>query len=905
MRREVRNFWLRTAVALGAGALIALAIHAFVVERAPLGFSYHGRDVSILEPRWFYLLAIVPYVFAVVGETLSDLSIAQLVLACLWRSSLVVGLATALARPSIVSQDSKVATVILVDVSQSISDAQLAQAQAYVDQAWAAKKGKDQLAVISFAERPQTLRAESGKAPRIVRHAGAGEGKGTDIQAALQLAYGLYPPGYLPRAVVISDGLQTTGDLLTEAYKARQFGVKVSWQLFDAAKQKEIRVAGIRLPDEIKVGAPFEVVGEIWSTHEETVQVALRQDDFPNGLEPVKTVELHEGVNRVSFQSEAKQAGFTTYQMAVRQPKDDTEAGNNEATMTAPVKGRPRILYVEGDYERQPQAASYLARALGKENMDVEVRGARGVPSTAKELERYDLVILSDVRQEFLGLSQMQAIESYVRDMGGGFIMAGGEDSFGSGGYQNTRIEKILPVRFDGEKEKQQPSLAIALVIDRSGSMSGPKIEMAKESARATAEVLEPNDLITVIAFDNQPYTIVRVQKASNRLRISTDIARIQPGGGTNILPALQEAYQTLAPVNAKVKHVILMSDGQASYDGIAEVCQEMRANRITVSAIGIGDADRNLLQMVAENGDGRFYMADDASELPKLFLKDTKEVQKSQLVEDAIKAIVVKRAELIEGTGVEDAPYLRGYVSTKPKPMSEVILVSDERGEPLLARWHVGLGQVVAWTSDVKNRWAVDWLAWPGYQKFWAQLVRTTMRHKQLEGYDLDAEVVAGVAHVSVDAVSRDDRFVNDLDTTLQIIDPKTNKTVRELPMNQTAAGRYEAEFPVDRYGSYILKAVHKRDNQVVAESQGAVALSYPAEYLRSTPDTAALRQAALITGGTDKPAPAAVFDRSGDPIKYHKDLWPWVLLVTAMLFVIDVFLRRVRLFGYRAVKF
>src|SRR6185436_4694655 len=237
-----------------------------------------------------------------------------------------------------------------------------------------------------------------------------------------------------------------------------------------------------------------------------------------------------------------------------------------------------------------------------------------------------------------------------------------------------------------------------------------------------------------------------------------------------------------LAPVNAKVKHVILLSDGQAGYEGIAEVCREMRANRITVSAVGIGDADRNLLQLVAENGEGRFYLAEDASELPKIFVKETQEVQKSQLVEDVVKAIVVKKVETIEGTGVEDAPYLHGYVSTKPKPMSEVILVSDERGEPLLARWRVGLGQVVAWTSDVKNRWATEWLAWPGYQKFWAQVVRSSMRHKQFESYDLSANVVAGRAHVVVDAVSRDDRFVNDMETTLEIIDPRDSKVKKTI---------------------------------------------------------------------------------------------------------------------------
>src|SRR5262249_41301270 len=292
--------------------------------------------------------------------------------------------------------------------------------------------------------------------------------------------------------------------------------------------------------------------------------------------------------------------------------------------------------------------------------------GPRGAPGSPKELETYDLVLLSDLSAVFLGSSQMAALEAYVRDMGGGFIMAGGQDSFGSGGYQGTRIEKILPVRFDTEKEINQRSVALVRVIARSGSMQGEKREMAKESARATGEVLDPSDLLSVIAFDNTPMTIVRLQRASNRLRISTDIAKLHPGGGTNILPALQEAFSVLGPVNAKVKHVILLTDGQAAAEGIPELVDDMRQSRITGSCVGIGDADRNMLAMISEHGEGKLYMAENASELPKIFVKETSEVQKSSLVEDLVTVHVVKRVEMIEGTGVDASPPLRGYVTTK-----------------------------------------------------------------------------------------------------------------------------------------------------------------------------------------------------------------------------------------------
>jgi Ca-activated chloride channel family protein len=562
------------------------------------------------------------------------------------------------------------------------------------------------------------------------------------------------------------------------------------------------------------------------------------------------------------------------------------------------------VLYVEGGVLREPGAAGYLERALEHENIDVEVRGPRGLPATAKELEKYDLVVVSDVPAHFMGAGQMAALDAYVQQVGGGLIMAGGEDSFGSGGYQGTRIEQIMPVRFDSEKLREQPDIALALVMDRSGSMQGAKLEAAKESARVTTEVLSPNDVISVIVFDSEAQLFVRPQRAANRMRISAEISRLQSGGGTNIYPGLREAFEVLQGINAKVKHVIVLSDGEAPYDGIVDLVQDMRAARITVSCVGVAGADRNLLSLISDNGDGRLYMVEDIGALPRVFMKETTEAQKSQLVEDRVNVRVAKKVEAIEGTGVESAPPLHGYVSTKPKPTSEVILISD-LGEPILARWRHGAGTSVAWTSDVKNRWSVDWIRWGGYPKFWAQLVRTTMRRKVYDSYDLAAKVDDGQAIVEVDAIDSADRFVNDLDTTLEVIDPADNEVLETVPMDQTAAGRYAAGFRIARYGSFLLKATHKRDGKTVAESMGAVSLSYPLEYLRTSVDTTPLVHAALVTGGKDQAEPPTIWDAGGESIPYTRDLWPWVLLVAVGLLVLDTYAKRVRLFGYRTIRF
>lgn len=895
---------IRIAVTALAVVAICAVLSMWIAGKTSVHVDWlPTRAVDLLRPGALYLIAIVPVFYLLRVLSLTDLSLAQQLTQATLRSLVIAGIAIALARPSWITEENHVATVVLVDVSDSVSDKQLAAARDYVDQIEAAI-GEGNLQLVTFAEKPTVARKPDGQqlSAAIGRHPGAGAG--TDTQAAMQLGYGLYPDGYVPRMVIVSDGNQTQGDVAVEAYRAKDLGVHVSWRTFDQDKTSEIRVVGVTVPDDIKVGQPYEVTAEVWSTEPQKATLSLQQDEFANGLEPTKEVELREGKNLVKFKSDAKHAGATTYRLSLTRFEHDTEKQNNQAMMTAPVKGRPNVLYVEGGILREPGQAGHMQRALEHENIDVTVRGPNGIPANPKELEKFDLVLVSDVPARLMGAGQMQALDAYVSQMGGGLIMAGGEDSFGSGGYERTKIEQIMPVRFDSTKIKEQPDVAVVLVIDRSGSMQGPKLEAAKESARATAEVLAPNDYISVVAFDSEASTFVRPTRAANKMRISNDIARLQSGGGTNIFPGLKEGFEILQGINAKVKHIILLTDGEAPSDGIAELVQDMRASRITVSCVGVQGAERSLLSMIADTGDGRLYMVEDIGALPKIFMKETQEAQKSQLVEDVIHVRIAKRVEAIEGTNVENAPPLHGYVTTKPKPTAETILISD-LGEPILARWRYGAGTAVAWTSDVKNRWSADWIKWNGYPKFWAQVIRSSMRRKVYDSYELVAKVADGRAHVVVDAIDSGDKFVNELDTHLEVIEPATGKTIEKLPMPQTAAGRYTADVRIQNYGSYLLKAVHQRSGKTVAESLGSVALSYPIEYLRTTPDPEPLRHAAQVSGGHNQATPAQIWDPGDEKVSHSQDLWPYVLLGVLALFVLDLYAKRVRLFGYRTIKF
>ena len=213
--------------------------------------------------------------------------------------------------------------------------------------------------------------------------------------------------------------------------------------------------------------------------------------------------------------------------------------------------------------ENEPQAR-YLTQALEDADIRVNVRNGLGVPDELADLQNYDLVVFADVPANRLTKKQMELIRTYMQDLGGGFMMLGSENSFGLGGYYKTPIEAILPVRTDTEKKKETPSLAMVLVIDKSGSMGGIKIELAKEAARGAVELLGRRDKIGVVAFDGSPFWIAEMHFASDKLYLSDQIGSITANGGTNLYPALEQAYLALTETHAKLKHVIVLSDGMS-----------------------------------------------------------------------------------------------------------------------------------------------------------------------------------------------------------------------------------------------------------------------------------------------------------------------------------------------------
>jgi Ca-activated chloride channel homolog len=870
-----------------------------------------GARLAFEQSAWLLLLLATPALFVVLRRSLADFSPGQLALQALLRTLVVAGVAVALTGPTIRRPARAVSVVALADVSDSVSDEALAfERQALVALSHAAAaRGDPQPRIVRFAARPEEVPPIGPAGIELSRFPPPG-GAATDPALAAGLGAGLVDTAAIPRLLLLSDGLATHGDLDGAAARLGARGIPLFTLPLPSPAAGDAAVAGLTAPDEIRPRVPFRVAVRLLSDRATDAQVHLAGDHGATVDDPDRTVTLVPGETTVSFQVRVAEPGTAILRARVRAPSDRHPENDEGVVAIATDRDPHRVLCLEGS----PGAAASFSRALAAQGIASDVQPA--ATGGAGDLGRYDLVMLADVPRAALSDGAIASLETFVR-AGGGLLVAGGTQSFGPGGYLGTRLATILPLRLDVPDRQEEASLALALVIDKSGSMAGDKLDLTKQAARATAEVLPPSDQIAIIVFDSQSKPVVELQRAANRLRIANDIGRIQASGGTNILAGLREAVDELVPARARKKHIIVLSDGQSPYDEIPDLVDAATAARITISAVGVGDgADQTMLKMIAERGGGRFYQTRDPASIPRIFSRETSDLDDQLIVQRPTAVRVAKTIAAFAGVDLAHAPPLGGYVVTRPRAEAEIALVTGD-GAPLLARWQLGLGQVTAWTSDLGARWGAGWARWAPFDKLWAQIARATMRKGAAHHFAIRSEHNSDRVTVTIDAIGVDDAFLSGLDGHVDVTsvgDDGAAGPARALPLPETAPGRYEQSFRPDVETGALLFAATLRartandphdpggaDGTLVAEATGRLTLPFAPELLprppASTEGAAALASAAAASGGRVVHDAVEALDPGGDQRETEHPLRTPILLVTLALFVADVALRRIRL--------
>jgi Ca-activated chloride channel homolog len=415
-------------------------------------------------------------------------------------------------------------------------------------------------------------------------------------------------------------------------------------------------------------------------------------------------------------------------------------------------------------------------------------------------------------------------------------------------------------------------------VLDISGSMNDSiagnaktrNIDLAKEALRTAVNMLGPRDQVGVLVFEDRCRWIWPLAPVTDKEKIIAKINTIEAKGSTNMYPPLDQAYLSLREAFADLKHIIVTTDGLGEPGDFGGLAEEMAAAGITMTTVGVGsEPARPFLQAIADKAKGRAYFCRDAENVPRIFQTDTGAAAKIGITEEPFFPQVVHPAQVLRGLKMSQAPTLLGYVETRARPEGQVVLASTT-GEPILALWRYGGGTTAAFTSDIQSRWAAPWLNWSGFDTFWGQLVRQTMRHGLPGRLRLETNAAGGRMLFTLDACDRAGRFVNGAEASVTAAGSVGNSSTTAL--TQIAPGRYAGSQAAGQ-GTYWLTGQIRSDGRLIDSVQrGTVVLSNPVAVAKIDGETEVAEKTGLRT----------------------TLLWHWLLGAGLVVFVIDLAVRR-----------
>lgn len=873
-------------------------------------------------PGYLVLLGLLPLLAAFSARSLAGLGPIRRWIAIVMRCLVSASLICALAGMQTIRETDDLAVVFLLDRSRSVPREQQTQAFQDLAQAQRGKRElKDRFGVIAFDGAASVEQLVMGDL--AIKQVGEPiDPDQTNISTALRMALALFTDEAARRLVVFSDGNENVGSALEEADRFAAAGVPIDVRPLRYRHENEVVFERLSAPATAKAEETINLQLLLRSQSQDAVsgKILLYHNDQLVDLDPEAAgagyaVVLEPGPNRLTVPVPLRAAGAHRFR-AIFQPdrsEDDVIPGNNEGRAFTVVSGQGRILILtsasEEDQRGNLQSARLLAEALERERLacDVEIAGA--APLDQVRLLEYSAVILSNVSADKFTSEERQGLAVFVRDLGGGLVMLGGEESFGAGGWMDTPVEEVMPVSFDVKSKRQIPKGALVLVMHAceipQGNYWGERV------AIAAVKTLSSRDLVGVLSYKwqgaSQQYWDVKLQPVGDKGRIIQHIKQMNMGDMPDFDAVMRPGVNELKSLgdDVSVRHMIVISDFDPSAPR-PDLLRTMKDNFITCSTIAIGwgghPIDVGKAQSMAADTGGRFYTTQNYAELPQIFIKESRIVQRSLINELPF----TPRLAGLPSTTVsqlvgETLPELRGYVVTTPKPLAQIPIVKKtaEEEDPILAHWQVGLGKTVAFTSGLWTRWGQQWANWPKFSPFWGQLVRWCSRQAATAAFDVSTSTQGGRGRIRVEALDRNAAAINFMNIVGTLVRPDHES--ESLQLTQTGPGVYEGEFGARQTGSYIASFSYRLGaggDAVSGTFQTGLSVAFSPEYRELETNEALLAEIASRTGGRvlGDADLASIFAPSRmQPVQIRRPAWEYLIRWMLLLFLLDVGVRRI----------
>lgn len=823
-------------------------------------------ELLVDKPLWLWLIVPAIAYFTYVGYRNFRTSNKPFRAVFFLRIAAVLCLVFALAEPSIFRPDAKEQIIFLFDRSASMDGTEKELAEA-IETAAANKNDAQVAGVYSFAEDFQTLLPLSKGLKPLPLDTVESSQQHTNIEQALELAANSGDTASATRLVLLSDGNETRGSALESLARIDSGRVQIDVLPIEQKAGGDASIAGFETPADAFVGEtqPFGVT--ILSDKDTEGQLVFSLDDVEFSRQEVSLVA---GQNLFSYTFPAVKEGLVKYEARLELAQDGF-IENNEMVSLTEVEGNPELLVVSG------AEGSPIPDLVDSSNIGITELPAAGLPSNLSSILKYDAIIFDNVSGTDVGAQQMNVIEQAVQQFGVGFMMTGGDQSYGLGGYFKTPIERILPVEMEVKGKHELPSLGLVIVMDRSGSMSGVKMELAKEAAARSLELLREDDTVGVIAFDDKPWQIIPTEKLGDPKEAIDKVLSVSPGGGTEIYNSLEEAYAQLENLKLQRKHIILLTDGQSAtsndYDTLIEGGKD---NSITLSTVSIGDdADKALLESLAMTGSGRYYDVSDATTIPAILSRETIMMSRTYIVDDPFYPVVYESgwSDLFN----DGVPEMNSYIATTAKNTASVALES-EQGDPLLATWNYGIGRTAAYTSG-SGSWSGGFQSWKNWPAFWNRTV---------------SELLPSFKEIPFAVTSQGQGvyLVEDPSRQSAIIDVKAiNEQGEDVALKSEPVAPGKVEVAIDAEPGVVFFSISNENGD---RYKTGLTIPYGDEYKMSEPNLQMLSALAERSGGQVLESLDAAYRDIPFESGTRQPVWQILVFLAMLLFFVDITIRR-----------
>lgn len=782
------------------------------------------------------------------------------------------------ATPSVGLPAQQVALVVVRDQSASMNG-YAAQQNQIITALLAAKPAESLLGIVDVAGDAQVARVARASGDDI-SSATLLNRDATALADGLTQASALIPAGYIPRILVLSDGLETRGRALERVESLRARGIQVD--AIPSVGQVVVPVAGIRqmsAPQTSQGQGDIVLTIDLESSMAQSAQLVIRNQ---NAVLYNAPIELTGSAQKVLIPITNLPFGWHRLEASLIAPQDDA-LPDNQRTFLVQRQGAPRILLLADPLE----VAAPLRTAIAATGSEVTLVRPRDVSGRLTDMVSYDVIVLADTHVTLIPESVMQLIATAVEVHGRGFLWIGGAQSLGAGGFRRTPLQDIAALRLDPINPTTQKRLTLYLVIDRSGSMAESdtglsRLDIAKESAYQALSMLNPQDNVGVVFFDETASWAITPQPLPNADDIALALGRFAPGGGTSIRSGLQLAANARTAVESDTHHIILLSDGDDSSRS-DDIARQIAASNATLSTIALGDqAGVSTLARLAALGGGVNYVVANVQALPRIFLDETVRVSARDFVEEQVVPQIVAPDAM--PTGMTRLPPVYGYNRTATFPDTRVLMQIDDE-TPLWAVRLVGRGQSAVWASDLATRWGVDWVN-SGYVQQIMPALLAPLLPQASDNLAVSWQWYDDILEVDVTV-----RDVSDVPPNVSITDSNGYTTM--LPMSARGAQRWVSQMPEIPSGEYVLN-VESNGQQVV---RGLV-IEGRSELRNDGQGVALLSQIATQTGGRVYNAfDDSLWDPANATTMRRYELTPWLLLLAIILFVGEIAVRRLPL--------